>query len=154
MRTTNATLWLLMLVLLVPAQLVRGQEIRKMGFTLGHAQNELRIEIEYHDPGEIDKRLEGSRLLPIKLTVSNIASRPITLDYADLRLNVGGNQVLAPVDTTVVNEEIRRSGRFPRLLGFLASQSSTFHRTELDRRRLPNGKIEPGKAKEGFVFFV
>jgi hypothetical protein len=132
-----------------------GQDIRKMTFSLGGRQNDLRVEIAYHDPADIDKRLAGSRLLPIRLSVTNVSSQPISLDYADIRLTLNGTQTLSAVDAAAVASEIRRmNGRFPKLLDFLASQSSTFHRTELEKKRLQDGRIQPRRKKEGYVFFM
>jgi len=126
-----------------------------MTFFLGNRQNELTIEIAYHDPAEIDERLKGSRLVPIRLSATNVSQQPVALNYADFRLNLNGNQTLTSVDPRVVADEIERmNGRFPQLMDFLRSQSSTFHRTELEKQRLPDGRIGPGRKKEGFVFFM
>src|SRR5262249_12954929 len=111
-------------------------------------------EVSYHDPADVDARLKDSRLLPILLKVTNVSSRTASINYADFRLNLNGNQPLLPVDSSAVADEIRRTGRLPRLLGFLASQSSAFHRTNLEQKRLRDGGIDPGKTKEGFVFFL
>jgi hypothetical protein len=133
-----------------------GQDVRKMEFVLrGTQQQQLQIEIKYHDPKDIDRRLQGSRVLPFSLSATNVSSAPARLDYGDIRLNLNGSRVLDPADPAVVADEIRKmNGRYVRLLNFLASQSSTFHRSELEKRRLRDGLIRPGEKKEGFIFFL
>ena len=132
----------------------RAQDTRKMVFMLGAAENELLVTAEYHDPADLDQRLKGTRVLPVKLTVRNITTRSVSLTYDDVRLNLDGVGVLGPADPEVVQRELRRTGRMPGLLGFLASQSSTFHRTALDDVRLRDGSLRPGQEKQGFVFFM
>src|SRR5262249_28528793 len=106
MRSRSALpAWLTVLLLL--AQAAHGQEIRKMAFMLGAGQDELQVDISYHDPVEIDARLKGSRLLPVKLSVTNVSSRPVSLAYGDFKLNLNGNQSLAPVDAPAVADELR-----------------------------------------------
>jgi hypothetical protein len=132
----------------------RGQDTRKMVFMLGAGQDELLVTAEYYDPADLDQRLKGTRVLPVKLTLKNIARKPVSFDYDDARLNLDGVGVLGPVDPDAVQRELRRTGRVPGLLGFLASQSSTFHRTSLDDVRLKDGSLRPGQEKQGFVFFM
>src|SRR6185295_7887453 len=110
-----------------------------MQFVIGARQQALRIELAYHDPADIDARLTGSRVLPFKLTASNVSSQPVPLDYADIKLNLNGNQTLTPVAANLVADEIRRmNGKFPALLSFLSSQSSTFHRSNIEKKQLRN----------------
>jgi hypothetical protein len=141
------------LVLLVVAPAV-AQETRTMEFVLGARQNELSVTVEYEDPSVIDPKLAGSRVLPVRLVLRNVSNHPVAFDYGDARLNLNGDQQLTPVDSAAVDREIRRSGRVPKLLNFLASQSSTFHRSGVEKVRLRDGAIAPGRAKEGFVFFL
>src|SRR5262245_16868235 len=130
-----------------------AQEARKMEFLLGSRGAQLKIDVQYHDPGEIDI-LKGSRVLPVQLTITNESSRPVPLGYTDFKLTLNGNQTLSPVEPSVIADEIRRTGRYPKLLGFLFSQSSVFYRNALDRRRLTDGPIKARGKKEGFVFFM
>lgn len=143
-----------LILTLALAELANGQDVRKMHFVLGEQQGQLSIEVQYHDPGEIHDQLKGSRVLPFKLSVSNLSSQPVPLNYEDIRLNLEGNRLLTPSDISTIAEEIRAGGRFPKLMNFLAGQSSTFHRTELEKTRLPNGLIPPGKKKEGYIYFL
>jgi hypothetical protein len=137
------------------AQSAQAQEIRKMAFMLGTRQDELKVDVSYHDPAEVDARLKGSRLLPVQLTVTNVSSQPVSLNYADFRLNLNGNQLLSPVDAPAVAEEIRRMhNKFPKLMNFLGNQDASFHRTNLDKKRLEDGRIQPGKDKDGFIYFM
>jgi hypothetical protein len=131
-----------------------AQETRKMEFLLGARQNELSIAIEYEDPSVVDAALEGSRVLPVRLVVKNISGRAVRFDYGDVRLNLNGDRRLEPVDVKVVEQEIRRTKRFPKLLNFLASQSTSFHRTGIQQLRLGDGNIAAGASKAGFVFFL
>jgi hypothetical protein len=132
----------------------RGQDTRKMVFMLGAEQHELAVTVEYYDPADLDQRLKGSRVLPVKMTLKNITKKSVSFDYGDARLNLDRVGVLGPVDADVVQREIRRTGRVPGLLSFLAGQSSTFHRTALDDVQLRDGSLRPGQEKEGFVFFM
>jgi caspase domain-containing protein len=132
----------------------RGQDTRKMVFMLGAEQNELLVTAEYYDPADLDQRLQGSRVLPVKMTLKNIAQKPVSFNYGDARLHVDGVGVLGPVDADVVQREIRRAGRVPGLLSFLAAQSSTYHRAALGDVRLHDGSLRPGQEKDGFVFFM
>jgi hypothetical protein len=143
----------LLTAVLVPAMPAYGQSTRKMEFQLGALERELRIEIEYHDPGELASRLKGSRLVPVRFSATNISSQRVPFDYSRIRLTLSGTQSLAPVDPGLAIEEVKKSG-YPPLLGFLASTSSAFHRNVLERERLRNGDIAPGENRDGYLFFM
>jgi len=128
--------------------------VRTMTFVLGRTQDELRVTAEYEDPATVDKRLSGSRVVPVRLTVKNISSAPVTFDYTDFRLNLAGVVTLEPVDPSKVTAEIRKTSKFSALLGVFASQSSTFHRTDVQNARLPDGSLKPGDEKKGLVYFL
>jgi uncharacterized caspase-like protein len=140
-------------VLLV-GQPAHGQEVRTMTFVLGKAQDELRVTAEYEDPGTVDKRLTGSRVVPVRLTVKNISSSAVTFNYTDFRLNLAGVVTLEPVDPSKVTDAIRKTARFSKLLGAFASQSSTFHRTETERARLRDGSLKVNEERQGLVYFL
>src|SRR5262249_1801943 len=73
---------------------------------------------------------------------------------SDFRLNLNSNQVLSPVEPEVIADEIRKTGKYAKLLSFLNSQSSVFHRNALETRRLKDGAINPKERRDGFVFFM
>ena len=143
-----------LILTLALAELAHGQDVLKMRFVLGEQQRQLSIEVQYHDPGEINDQLKGSRVLPFKFSASNLSSQAVPLNYEDIRLNLDGNRLLTPSDPSMIAEEIRAGGRLPKLMNFLAGQSSTFHRTELEKTLLQDGLIPPGKKKEGFIYFL
>jgi hypothetical protein len=142
----------LLIAALVFATPAHGQGTRKMEFRLGSLERELRVEIEYHDPGELAARLKGSRLVPVRFSGTNISAQPIRLDYSQIRLNLNG-QSLTPVDPALAVEEVKKAG-YPKLLGFLDSTSSAFHRNVLERERLQDGNIAPGENRHGYLFFM
>jgi len=141
-------------IVLLASPAAHAQDVRTMTFVLGKALDEVRVTVEYEDPGTVDKRLTGSRVVPVRLTVRNISSSPVTINYADFRLNLAGATTLEPVDPSRVTDEIRKTARFSKLLGFLAGQSSTFHRTEVGDARLRDGTLKVGEEKKGLVYFL
>jgi uncharacterized caspase-like protein len=129
-----------------------------MEFLLGARENELDVKVEYEDPFTVDRRLTDSRVLPVSFEVRNVSARPVAFDYQDVRLNLGGDMSLAPVDPAAVSQEISRTKRVPGLLRFLGNQSTAFHpnlvEAVLEKRRLRDGSIRPGQTKKGLVFFI
>src|SRR5215210_4947791 len=101
MRTIPRVSVLLALVsLLVCPVPSHGQEPIKMTIHLG-ASNELAIDAQYHDPSDVDKRLNGTRIIPMWLTVKNTSSRAVPLAYGDMRLDLGSassTTLLSPVE--------------------------------------------------------
>jgi hypothetical protein len=65
-----------------------AQPLLKMKVTLG-TPAEFDVDVEYHDPGELDQRLQRSRVLPIWLAVTNVSTRKLSFDYKDVRLDLG-----------------------------------------------------------------
>jgi hypothetical protein len=136
-----------------------AQVSRQMTFQLsGHAGANLAVTIEYLDPSVVDRLLAGSRALPVSLTVRNVSSRTVPLDYDAVRLIVGGDDVLRPLDAEAVVGEVRKMKRVPRILGFIGSQSSAFHpaalKTTLASRQFAGGALAPGTSRSGVVYFL
>lgn len=140
------------------AQPAHAQETRKMEFFLGARENELDVKVEYLDPYTVDARLADSLVLPVSFEVRNVSSRPMSFDYQDVRLNLGGNVSLTPVSPIEATQEIRRARRVPALLRFLGNQSTAFQpnalEVMLETQRLKDGSLRPGQTKKGFVFFI
>ena len=65
-----------------------GQGQFSMKVYLG-PMNELEVDASYHDPSDIDERLNGTRVIPIWLSVTNRSQQPVRLDYQDLHLDLG-----------------------------------------------------------------
>ena len=86
-----------------------AQPLLKMKVKLG-TPTEFEVDVEYHDPGELDERLHRSRVLPVWLAVTNVSKQKLPFDYKDVRLDLGtagGQTPLAPVDA----DEARRFRR-------------------------------------------
>lgn len=136
-----------------------AQSPRQMTFQVtGRSGADLAVSVEYLDPSVVDPRLADSRALPVRLTVRNRSSRAVPLDYDAVRLVLGGDDVLRPVPASDVVSEVRKMRRVPRMLSFLGSQSSAFHpdalRTALTARQFDGGRVAPGAAKTGLVYFL
>jgi len=133
-----------------------------MEFQLGSRERELAVRVEYEDPSGIDRRLTGSRVLPVHLSIRNVSKNPIRLHPKDVGLNLNGNGLLVPVDEREVVQEMKRTGVHPALLGqFFANQSSVFFgnlypqiQERLKELRFPDSDIKPGKTREGLIFFM
>jgi hypothetical protein len=142
----------LSVVCALPAQ---GQPLLKATVFLG-AMNELEVVAEYHDPGTIAARLQGTRVVPLWLHVKNTSSRPVSLAYADLTLDLGdaaGAPPLAPVSSERAREILERDGHYNLFTRFLSSQGSEYESRPL-ARVLPSGPLPAGKTREGYVVFV
>ena len=77
------------------------------------ANNDLEVDAVYHDPVDIDRRLAGSRVIPMDLAVRNRSSRPVTVDYQDLILDLGGTTGLTrllPVDPATARSTLMSEG--------------------------------------------
>lgn len=121
------------------------------------AGNELEIEAVYHDPADIDRRLGGTRVIPMDLTVRNRSNRPVNLDYRDLILDLGGNNGLTrllPVDPATARSTLMSEGRYNDFIKFVAGQTDRFSNIDPFSRTLGSGPIAAGKEKGGFVFFI
>src|SRR5262245_33802227 len=116
----------LAVAVLLSAQSTRAQDERQMQFVLGKQNNQLQVQVQYYDPSELDKNLKGTRILPLKISATNVSSEAVTLNYADIKLNLNGNRTLIPVKSAVIADLIRKGERYPRLLGFLAGQGAAF----------------------------
>ena len=127
----------------------------QMSIHLG-AANELAIDAEYRDPSDVDKRLGGTRIIPMWLTVRNTSTKTVPLAYGDLRLDLGSassTTPLLPVDARTATATLRADGHYNMFLSFLSSQGSDFERDPFSPV-LPSGSLGPGKTKKGYVFFL
>lgn len=130
-----------------------GQDLMTMRVLLG-SPTALAVDVEYHDPSELDARLKGSLVLPMWLSVTNVSPQTVRFDYADVRLDLGGTSgqaPLVPVDADVARARLRRDGHYGVLVGILASRDRIVG--EPFSRRLPDGNLRPGGSKRGYVFF-
>jgi hypothetical protein len=140
---------------LVCSMPVYGQGQIRMSIHLGSA-NELAIDAEYHDPSDIDKRLGGTRIIPMWLTVKNTSSKPVPLSYQDMRLDLGSASSatpLSPIEGSAARATLRRDGHYNAFLRVLSSQGNDYERDPFSRV-LPSGSLGPGKTKSGYVFFM
>ena len=121
------------------------------------ANNDLEVDAVYHDPVDIDRRLAGSRVIPMDLAVRNRSSRPLTVDYQDLILDLGGATGLTrllPVDPATARSTLMSEGHYNEFLSFVGGQTDRFSNIDPFSRILRNGMIQPGQQKRGFVFFM
>jgi Caspase domain len=131
-----------------------AQALMKMNIKLG-TPTEFDVDLEYHDPGELDQRLHGSRVLPISLTVTNVSNRTLRFDYKDVRLDLGtaGQQTpLVPVDADDARRLLIQNGAFNAFARLFASRDRIVG--EPFQRRLPDGELAPRQSKSGYVFFL
>ena len=136
-----------------------AQSSRQMTFQLtGQAGRDLAVTLEYLDPSVVDPLLAGSRALPVSLTVRNLSAAAVPFDYDAVRLVLGGDDVLRPLDAEAVVGEVRKMKRVPAILGFLGGQSSAFHpaalKGALERRQFAGGRLQPGASRSGVVYFL
>jgi hypothetical protein len=136
-----------------------AQSSRQMTFQLaGQAGRHLAVTVEYLDPSVVNPLLAGSRALPVSLTVRNLSPRAVPFDYEGVRLVLGGDEVLRPLQAPAVVGEVRKMKRVPAILSFLGSQSSAFHPGALEpalaARQLANGTLDPGESRSGLIYFL
>ena len=132
-----------------------GQGQFSMKVYLG-PMNELEVDATYHDPSDIDERLDGTRVIPIWLSVTNRSQQPVRLDYQDLHLDLGkavSTVPLYPVDAESARAMLRRDGRYNAFLRFLAAQGNDYSRDPF-ASVLPDGRLGSGATKRGYVFFL
>src|SRR5688572_3835035 len=132
-----------------------GQGQFSMKMYLG-PMNELEVDATYHDPSDIDERLNGTRVIPIWLSVTNRSQQPVRLDYQDLHLDLGkavSAVPLYPVDAESARAMLRRDGRYNAFLRFLAAQGNDYSRDPF-ASALPDGRLSSGGTKRGYVFFL
>lgn len=132
-----------------------GQGQIRMTIHLGSA-NELAIDAVYHDPADVDKRLNGTRIIPMWLSVKNNSLRPVPLEYQDMRLDLGSassTTPLSPVEGNAARKMLQRDGHYNALLRFLGGQGNDYTRDPFSRV-LPSGSLGPGRTKSGYVFFM
>ena len=140
----------------------QDRDTRKMAFQLGLHQNELAVNVEYQDPSSVDRRLKGSRVLPVHLEIRNVSQQTVKINSNDIGLNLNGNRMLSPAGEHEVVAEMNRTGQHPLLLNrFFTDQSSAFHgkfyphlEERLKEVGFKHGDIEPGKSRDGFIFFI
>lgn len=117
-----------MAALLVCPSSSQGQGQIRMTIHLGSA-NELAIDAVYHDPAEVDQRLNGTRIIPMWLSVKNNSSRPVPLAYQDMRLDLGSaasTTQLSPIEGNAARAILRRDGHYNAVLRFLSSQGNDY----------------------------
>lgn len=144
---------LVVFVALTFATVAHGQDRFTAKVLLG-APTTFDVDLEYHDPGELDRRLNGSRVIPIWMSVKNVSGQTARFDYADVRLDVGGGPgqtALEPVTADQAREQLRRDGHYNLVVRLLASRDRVTG--EPFNRRLPDGSLGPGQSKRGYVFF-
>jgi hypothetical protein len=118
---------------------------------------ELEVDAVYHDPADIDRRLSGTRVIPMLVSVRNASQRQVPLDYRDMTLDLGGGTGLlrlTPVDPATARTTLLNDGRYNDFLRFLASQGDRFTTIDPFSQVFPNGTLAPGRTKRGFVFFL
>ena len=143
-----------LILLLVVAAPARAQGLFKMTVKLG-APTELDINVEYRDPGELDRRLQGSRVIPMWLDITNLSNRTVPFSYRDIRLDLGtnnGQTPLAPIDADEARDRLIRDGAYKTLAGLLGSRDRITG--EPFRPRLADDDLKPGQSKRGYVFFL
>jgi Caspase domain len=148
------SLWLFLVLAIGRAASADAQALMKMNIKLG-APTEFDIDVEYHDPGQLDPRLQGSRVLPISLAVTNVSNRTLRFDYKDVRLDLGtaGQQTpLVPVDADDARRLLIQNGAFNAFARLFASRDRIVG--EPFQRRLPDGELAPRQSKSGYVFFL
>jgi hypothetical protein len=116
---------------------------------------ELDVDLEYHDPGELDRRLGGSAVLPIWVSATNVSGRLLSLDYADLRLDLGAGGAgsaasIAPMDAAAARERLIRDGRYDPLVLLLAAPRRRRPRTWAVEARLRLLPAPGGRRVHGF----
>jgi len=146
-------LWLTLVLAIGVAASTDAQGLMKMNIKLG-APTDFDVDVEYHDPGDLDQRLQGARVLPIWLAVTNVSNRTLRFDYNDVRLDLGaaGDQTpLAPIDADDARRLLIQNGAFNAFGRLFASRDRITG--EPFQRRLPDGELGPGRSKSGYVFF-
>ena len=132
---------------------------REMTFQLaGQNGGTLAVTVKYLDPSAVNKQLEGSRALPLKLSVRNTSSRPVPFAYDGVRLVLDGNDALRPQPARAVVEEVRDLRGVPGILGFFGNQASTFNPGALEpalvAEQMKDGPLAPNGSREGLLYFL
>jgi hypothetical protein len=146
---------LAMASLLICPSSSHGQGQIRMTIHLG-STSELQIDASYHDPSDIDERLNGTRVIPMWLSIKNNSSQSVRVEYHDMRLDLGsaaGTTPLPPVEGDAARATLRRDGRYNAFLRFLGSQGNDYAGDPFSRV-LPSGSLGPGRTKSGYVFFM
>src|SRR5262245_26813829 len=148
-------LWLFLVLAIGRAASADGQALMKMNIKLG-VPPAFDIDVEYHDPGQLDSRLQGARVLPISLAVTNVSNRTLRFDYKDVRLDLGAagreQTPLAPIDADDARRLLIQNGAFNAFARLFASRDRIVG--EPFQRRLPDGELAPRQSKSGYVFFL
>jgi hypothetical protein len=133
-----------------------AQNERTMRFSTGAADRTLDITVAYLDPDDVDARLTGEALWPVRLTLRNTSEATQTVRVEDLRLNVGGSLELSPVAPAAIAAAVLARHR-PALARVLGGQSSAFQPTALraviERQQFRDGPIGPRQERSGVVLF-
>jgi hypothetical protein len=142
--------------LLLSAWPSAGQTPFQMKIQLG-PNHELEVDAVYHDPVDIDRRLAGTRVIPMLVTVRNASNQPVPLNYRDMTLDLGGGTGLlrlTPVDPATARGTLVTDGKYNDFLKFVGSQTDRFTNIDPFSQVFPNGSLAPGRTKRGFVFFL
>ena len=146
---------LALVVALVCPSLASAQRAFKMTVHLGQ-KSELEVDAEYRDPTDVDAKLQGTRVIPMWLSVRNVSAQSVPLDYKDLRLDLGragGAAPLEPVDPDLARQTLRRDGKYNALLTILGSQGNDYSGDPFSRS-LSSGSLGPGGRRQGYAFFM
>src|SRR5687768_3664502 len=114
LRCGPALLGLAFLLISISALPSAAQAPFQMKVQLG-PNRALEVDAVYHDPVDIDRRLAGTRVIPMLLTVRNTSSQPVPLDYRDVTLDLGGPgglTRLTPIDPATVRGTLLADGKY------------------------------------------
>lgn len=143
-----------MAVLLLGVLPSTGQTPFEMKVYLGPG-NELEVDAQYRDPADIDRRLTGTRVIPMRLNVRNRSAGSVRVDYADVRLDLGGDTGLTrlmPVEPATARRTLIADGKYNAFVKFIGQVDRI---TTIDpfSRVFPSSTLAPNERKDGFVFF-
>jgi hypothetical protein len=133
-----------------------AQKPLEMKIYLG-PNRELEVDAIYHDPAVIDARLNKTRVIPMFVTVRNSSRARLPLAYRDVRLDLGGDTGLtrlAPISPDTAVATLRKDGQYNAFLSFLGSQTDQFSKIDPFEKVFSDAPLDPGRRKEGFVFFL
>lgn len=142
-------------IALVSAASADAQKLFDMKIYLGD-RNELEVDAVYRDPADIDRRLNGTRVIPMRLTVTNRSAQPVSLDYNDVRLDLGGDAGLTrlnPVDPVTARRTLVADGRYNAFIRFIAGDDR-FTNIDPFSKVFTSGRLTSGQKREGWVFFL
>src|SRR5687767_8342762 len=111
------------------------------------AGNQLEVDAVYRDPVDVDRRLNGTRVIPMRLTAKNTSLQPQRLNYADVTLDLGtadtGLTRLMPVAPALARDILWADGRYNDFVRFIGSSGDRFATIDPFSRVLPDGVLRP-----------